>query len=93
MATIDRNSDGSCTVKLTEPVTVGGEILSRVTIPALKGKHMMKAPFLGANIPIGQLVEFAGLIVMPAGAVEEMSIQDAMLIASEVATMLGKSST
>ncbi len=92
MAEITKNTDGSCVVKLSGSIHVGGEEISRVTIPAIKGKHMRSAPFsAGVNVTLGHLVTFAAEIIQPAGSVDEMSPDDAIYCAQEVAALLNKS--
>lgn len=88
-----RNDDGSAVFKLKWPVTFKGVEHTRATIPALKGKHLMRAPFSVTNsdVPLGDLIKFANSVVVPVGIVEEMDPEDAIAIASEVASSLGKS--
>ena len=88
----EHNQDGSVIVMLQAPIRVRGEEHDRLTIPALKGKHLKSAPFVGSDMAIGQLVDWANKIVEPAGAVDELSVTDAMKVATEVATSLSKSS-
>lgn len=89
----DHNQDGSVIVKLSYPVTVNGEQTERATIPALRGKHLRVCPFNAgtADIPVGKLVEFAALIVMPVGVVDELDPVDAIAVGAEVAAQVGKS--
>lgn len=89
MAEFLRNADGSTIVKLSAPIQVGGEELTRVTIPKLKGKHLKRAAF-ATEVTIGHLVALAAEIVQPAGAVDEMEPDDALAVANEVASVLGK---
>jgi hypothetical protein len=95
MATFAHNQDGSVIVTLAAPITLNGEKHDKVTIPALRGKHMRVCPFMAgqADVRIADLVEFAAEIVVPHGAVDEMTPSDAIQVGSEVALMLGKSRT
>jgi hypothetical protein len=88
---VSRNEDGSAIVQLRTPVTVDGETLSRVTIPALRGRHMMSAPNLTDTTTIGELITWATKVVEPRGAVEEMVPGDAVLVGNELLASLGKS--
>ena len=91
--TFDRNTDGSVIVKLAKPITLHGEQVDRATIPALRGKHMRICPFGaddGASVPMSKLVEFAALVVVPAGFVDELGPMEALAVAAEVATSVGK---
>lgn len=87
MASIEKNADGSAIVKLSEPVTVRGEELSRVTIPRLKGKHLFGAPPLTS---IGMVLEWASKIVEPRGALEEMTPEDAVAVGDFLFGLLTK---
>ncbi len=91
MITFSENSDGSRVGKLDKPVRVGKEDVDRITLPALTGRHMRHAKFKGAEIDIGQLVDFASHVALPVGVVDELSAMDSMAVATEVAVMLGKS--
>lgn len=91
MATFEHNKDGSTTIKLVDAITVGGEESMRATIPALRGKHLMAIPFVAGEVPsLGELVTWAARVVEPVGAIELMSPSDAIDVAGEVASMLGK---
>lgn len=90
--TVEHNKDGSSIVRLSEPVTVGNEELTRVTIPALRGKHMRLAPWpLGRPMTVGELIDFAARVVEPLGVVDELTAADARDVAVEVMLKLGKS--
>lgn len=92
MASVAHNKDGSAIITLSEPITVKGQELTRVTIPAPRGKTLRLSPFvLGEQPTVGQLIEYAARVVQPEGAVDEMSTEDAMLCGNELANMLGKS--
>jgi hypothetical protein len=82
MAEIIANEDSSAIVKLSEPIRVGKEELTRVTIPKIRGRHMFKAPVMAHGMPIGPVIEWASHIVIPAGAVEEMCPKDAIAVAN-----------
>ena len=91
---VTRNADGSVIVKLATPITVDGDEVTRVTVPALKGRHMMLCPFKASDpgsVEIGAFVSFAALIVKPKGAIEEMSPADALAVAAEVGNSMNKS--
>lgn len=92
MVEFDRNADGSVIVKLSEPIKVGNEEFSRLTIPALRGRHMRLCPFKAGDVdvPMGLLVEFAALIVQPAGAVDELDPLESLAVGAEVAALMGK---
>jgi len=91
MASIDRNSDGSCIVKLTKAVMVDGEKVARVTVPRITGRHMFKMPVIGTGTPIGVVIEWASTVVLPKGAIEEMDPSDAIDVAGCLLEALGKS--
>jgi hypothetical protein len=88
-----RNDDGSAIYRLRTPVKFKGTEHTRCTVPALKGKHLMKAPFsvVNSDVELGALIRFANAVVLPLGIVEEMEPEDATAVASEVAEALGKS--
>lgn len=81
-----RNADGSTIGVLSAPVTVGPVSHDRITIPALKGKHMRKfGMVLGdGSTTIGVLIQLAAEVVEPAGIVDEMAPSDAMDVGLEV---------
>jgi hypothetical protein len=81
VAKIETNSDGSAIAKLDEPITLNGEQLTRVTICKIKGRHLMGLPVLGS---MGQYLLLASRVVEPAGAIEEMSPDDAVDIGNHV---------
>lgn len=88
MAKFEDNKDGSCTVKLESPIMVGGEEISRLTIPAIKGRHLMTAPFAYSDIPsMGDWSTFAARIVTPAGAFEELEVADAIAVGLRAMSM------
>jgi hypothetical protein len=92
MAILEENADGSIIVKLSRAVRMdNGEEISRVTIPAITGAHLMHAPFTGGDVPLGQIVTFAARIVQPAGAVEKMRMDDALACARALGEAMGKS--
>lgn len=91
MAIIEKNSDGSCIVKLDTPVKVDGETISRVTVPKITGRHLFTCPVINAGTPIGVAVEWASKVVTPAGAVEVMEPADAVFVAQTLLGALGKS--
>jgi hypothetical protein len=83
---------GHVIVKLAHTIKVDGDETDKVTIPALKGKHLARIPFHYGAVPtIGQQLEWANWVVVPLGAVEEMHPSDAMAVSSQVYSMLGKS--
>lgn len=87
-----KNSDGTLIVELPEPVSMNGETYTRLTIPKIKGKHLKKCPIsVGSDgkVNIGNLVEFASIVVTPAGIVDELEPGAAMEVASLVASFLG----
>lgn len=86
-----RNADGSVVVRLLEPVTFDGEKITRVTLPALRGRHMRSAPMFDEGITLGDLIEWASKVVQPAGIVDELSPGDCITLAEELATSVGKS--
>lgn len=91
---IEQNADGSAIVYLKTPIRLKGEEYERVTVPALRGKHMRKCPIVAGatgEVPVGVLVEFAAQVVLPEGAVDEMTSEDAIRCAVEVASKMGKS--
>ena len=88
---VTRNPDGSAVVVLRMPVTIAGETLSRVTIPALRGRHMMSAPNLTDDTPIGEVITWANKVVEPRGAIEDMHPLDAVLAGNLLVEALGKS--
>jgi len=86
------SADGATIVVLRSPVKWRGEETERVTIPALKGRHLARIPFTVGDVPtLGALVEWASAIVLPAGIVDELHPSDAIAIANEVYAALGKS--
>jgi hypothetical protein len=86
------NADGSVVVQLGEDVVFRGETFSRVTIPALKGKHLARLTFALSGVPTNaQLIDWCQYVVEPVGVVGEMSPRDALDIAGEAYTLLGKS--
>ena len=94
MDNIARNEDGSVVITLTTPIQLDGDEVTKVTIPALKGKHMMLCPYRAADptsVEIGAIVSFAALVVKPKGAIEEMSPTDALAVAAEVGNSMSKS--
>lgn len=85
------NKDGSVIVILDAPVVVGKEDISRLTLPALRGKHLRKAPWHLVGAPsLGDVCEFAAEIVEPHGAFDELDASDARDVALHVGAMLGK---
>lgn len=90
---VEFSDDGSAIVRLHRPIKVDGDTLSRVTIPALRGRHMMSAPDLTEETQIGEVITWATKVVEPRGAVEEMFPQDAITTAKALAALLGKSAT
>jgi hypothetical protein len=91
MATVLRNSDGSAIVELSEPIKLNGQELSRVTIPRIKGKHLVTMPVLDGEASLGVVVGWAMHVVEPKGSVEEMSPADALDVAKALLESLGKS--
>lgn len=92
--TFVHNAEGSVSIRLAKPVKVNGEEMSMATIPALKGKHMKVCPFGagdGANVPFSKIVEFASIVVVPSGFVDELDPMDALAVGAEVAALMGKS--
>lgn len=90
MATFDTNSDGTIIMTLSEPVTVNGALHERVTIPKLRGRHLMGVPTLDS---LGKYVELAARVVEPRGAVEEMCPGDAVAVADQLLSVMGKATT
>jgi hypothetical protein len=90
--TTEANADGTVIVKLAQPITFAGQPLSRLTIPALRGKHMRLAtwPF-GLRPTMGQLFELAAQVIEPAGALDELDAWIARDVAGELILLLGKS--
>jgi hypothetical protein len=87
----DENKDGTMIVTLDAPVVLGGEEISRLSVPKLRGKHLRNAPWgLTGNATLGQLCEFAASIVLPEGAFDELDATDARDVALHVGGMLGK---
>lgn len=91
MATIDKNADGSCIVKLSTPIQLGDETVSRVTIPRITGKHLFKMPVITLSSSMGPVIEWASHVVLPQGAVEELSPADAVSVAEALLGAVGKS--
>lgn len=90
--TLEVNADGSCIVKLADPVMWQGEPISRLTIPRITGKHMRHASWaMTGGSTLGDAVTFAAAIVQPIGVIDELPGGVASLIAVEVALLLGKS--
>jgi len=90
--TVERNQDGSLVLKLARPVRLAGEEVSRLTIPALTGKHMKRCPWTWGERPtVGKLVRFAAVVVEPAGIVDELPAVIARDVGVEVMLALGKS--
>jgi hypothetical protein len=96
MVEFERNKDGSVIVKLGAPIRVAGASFDtdRLTIPAIKGKHLRKAPFnVGGTTTLGQLVEFAAMVVEPIGCVDELDPMDSLTVATEVGACLSGKKT
>lgn len=90
--TVDRNSDGALILKLAQPVQLNGELVSRLTIPALTGRHMRACPWTWGERPtVGRLVRFAASIVEPRGVVDVLPAILARDVGVEVMLALGKS--
>ena len=88
---IEHNRDGSAVVKLRDAVRFGGEEHTRITIPALTGKHMRKAQWsLSDGATAGDIIAFANEVVLPVGIVDEMPAWLARDIGNEVVFCLGK---
>jgi hypothetical protein len=85
VATFEKNSDGSTIVKLAEPIKLGGDELTRVTIPKLRGKHLIGAPVLDS---MGQYLVIAARVVEPKGALEEMTPADAVAIGNHIIELI-----
>jgi hypothetical protein len=87
------NQDGSSIYRLVTATRFKNEDHPRVTIPALKGKHLARLPFSvnGKDTTIGEMIAFASSVVQPVGIVEEMTPEDAIMVAHAVARALGKS--
>ena len=92
-ARVTRNDDGSAVIALRMPVTIAGETITRVTIPALRGRHMMSAPNLTNDTTIGELITWANKVIEPRGVVEDMVPADAVLVGNSLLEALGKSRT
>jgi hypothetical protein len=88
---VDFADDGSAVVQLRTPVKFDGEMLSRVTIPALRGRHMMSAPDIDEDVQIGTIITWATKVVEPRGAVEDLYPQDAIAVGKALLVLLGKS--
>lgn len=85
---------GATIVKLAHAVKFNGDETDRVTIPALRGKHLARIPYkFGEQPTIGAMVEWANWVVLPTGIVDEMHPADARAVAVEVNAQLGKSLT
>lgn len=92
--TVDRNADGSSVLKLARPVQFNGEAVSRLTIPALTGRHMRACPWTWGERPtVGRLVRFAAAVVEPRGIVDVLPAVIARDVGVEVMLALGKSLT
>lgn len=90
--TIEENADGSAIVKLQKPVMLDGQPLDRLTVPALRGKHMRHASWAYGSVPtMGQVIGFAAEVVLPRGALDELEAHVARDLAVEVTLLLGKS--
>jgi hypothetical protein len=90
--TIDQNSDGSVVVKLRRPVRFNGEDYTRLTIPALTGRHMRACPYsLGERPVLGELVTFAQAVIEPVGVVDVLPAAIARDLGVEVMMSVGKS--
>jgi hypothetical protein len=86
------NADGSIVVQLAGEIKLKNEVYSRVTIPALRGKHLARLTFgLGSTPSNAQIIEWADYVVEPLGSVGEMSPRDALAVSAEVYSLLGKS--
>ena len=85
------NASEATIVVVAHPFKLNGEETEKVTIPAIRGKHLARIPFRYGTIPtIGQQVEWASWVVQPLGAIEEMHPADAIEISNEVYAQLGK---
>jgi len=86
------NSDGSAVVVLDDEVRFKGDEIVRVTIPALRGKHMRLITWDAASGSAtgGQLAEFAAQVVTPAGVFDELTPRDALYVTQAVNNLLGK---
>lgn len=93
--TFDHNKDGSIIVKLDAPIKLRGEEHQRLTIPAIKGKHMRLCTIKGdGSDTVGTLIEFAAQVVEPIGSVDELEPMDAVTVAGAVrASIEGKAPT
>lgn len=95
-ATAERNADGTWIIKLSEPVKLVDEAgraheHDRITIPKLRGKHMVHCPVINPDTPVGVVVGFAMHVAEPPGVVEEMCLADLGAVAKAVLSQLGKS--
>jgi hypothetical protein len=89
--TIEHNQDGSAVVKLRDVVRYQGEDHTRLTIPAMTGKHMRRAAWsVNEGATVGDIITFANEVVIPAGIVDEMPAWLARDVSNEVITCLGK---
>ena len=90
--TLEQNADGSAVVKLRDPVQWEGDALTRLTIPAVTGKHMRACPWSYGDRPnVGQLVSFAAEVIEPRGVVDALPALIARDLGVEVMLALGKS--
>lgn len=89
--TLEENEDGSAIVKLAQPVKLGNELVSRLTIPAITGKHMRACPWrFGETVSIGGAVDFAASLIEPAGIVDVLPAILARDLGGEVLELMGK---
>lgn len=88
---LEHNADGTVIVKLREPFRFKGEMLQRLTIPRLTGRHMRLAPWaVGETFTVGEIAEFAAKVIEPAGAFDELDAIVAKDVCLEVIFAMGK---
>ena len=90
--TLEENRDGSAIVKLARPLELDGRQLSRLTIPALTGRHLRKVPWSYTKpATLGEVATFAADVIEPEGALDALPAKLANDLAAEVLIRLGKS--
>jgi hypothetical protein len=90
--TAETNADGSVILKLAHPVNFEGRPVSRLTIPALTGKHLKLARWGWSDrVDMGRCAEWAAQIVEPQGIFDGLPIGVAQQVSGEVLLQLGKS--
>lgn len=89
---IQRNADGSKIVRLEQPIVVGKDEVSRMSIPRLTGRHLRTAPWkiAGGGVTLAEIYQWAATIVQPEGALDECDPDIARDVAMEVFITLGK---